>query len=350
MRLAALIVFFKRLINNLYITQIALYLRDSFCNVRFIWRVEMRSMNLSFRQMEYICAIADTGSYCAAAKKLYVTQPTLSIAVKNIEKILETPLFIRKKSEVIPTAEGAIVLAYAHRILQLQKEMERKLYHQQEAHIKKFRIGIYSILNTLIIPPLLVRFKKKHPDIEISSIHGHYQALDHSLSKNNLDLIVCVQDQDNPLFDCIHLKKEHFLLAIPPEHAACKKAIVMENLPYPYLDIRELDQDPIFFQYPHQQIRWQENKLLEISGFHPKEIKEVESIQLAIQLASEKLGVAFTMESYIKSFHTQKPLAYYVTGDQKQTPWLTICTARGLSRDPVVQDCIEILRELVNER
>lgn len=174
-------------------------------------------MNLSFRQMEYICAIADTGSYCAAAKKLYVTQPTLSIAVKNIEKSLGTPLFIRKKSEVVPTDEGTIVLTYARKILLLQKEMERKLYRQQMAHIKRIRIGIYSILNTVIIPPLLVRFKKKHPDIEISSIHGHYQALENSLSKNNLDLIVCVQDKDNPLFDCIHLKREHFLLAIPPE-------------------------------------------------------------------------------------------------------------------------------------
>lgn len=79
-------------------------------------------MNLSFRQMEYICAIADTGSYCAAAKKLYVTQPTLSIAVKNIEKSLGTPLFIRKKSEVVPTDEGTIVLTYARKILLLQKK------------------------------------------------------------------------------------------------------------------------------------------------------------------------------------------------------------------------------------
>ena len=157
-------------------------------------------------------------------------------------------------------------------------------------------------------------------------------------------------DKDNPLFDCIHLKREHFLLAIPPEHPACHKAVKMEDLTYPYLDIRELNQDCIFFQYPHQQIRWQENKLLEISGFHPKEIKEVESIQLAIQLASEKLGVAFAMESYVTSFHTQKPLAYFVTGDLKQVPWLTICTSRGLSRDPVVQDCIEIIRELINEQ
>lgn len=275
---------------------------------------------------------------------------SICIAVKNIEKSLGTPLFIRKKSEVVPTDEGTIVLTYARKILLLQKEMERKLYRQQMAHIKRIRIGIYSILNTVIIPPLLVRFKKKHPDIEISSIHGHYQALENSLSKNNLDLIVCVQDKDNPLFDCIHLKREHFLLAIPPEHPACHKAVKMEDLTYPYLDIRELNQDCIFFQYPHQQIRWQENKLLEISGFHPKEIKEVESIQLAIQLASEKLGVAFAMESYVTSFHTQKPLAYFVTGDLKQVPWLTICTSRGLSRDPVVQDCIEIIRELINEQ
>lgn len=50
-------------------------------------------MNLSFRQMEYICAIADTGSYCAAAKKLYVTQPTLSIAVKISKKSGNTPIY-----------------------------------------------------------------------------------------------------------------------------------------------------------------------------------------------------------------------------------------------------------------
>lgn len=91
----------------------------------------------------------------------------------------------------MPTDEGTIVLTYARKILLLQKEMERKLYRQQMAHIKRIRIGIYSILNTVIIPPLLVRFKKKHPDIEISSIHGHYQALEIHCRKQSRPYRLC---------------------------------------------------------------------------------------------------------------------------------------------------------------
>lgn len=84
-------------------------------------------MSLNFKQLRYLCALADTGNYHTAAQKLFVTQPTLSIAIKNLETSLGTVLFVRTAREVVPTEAGKIVIAYARRILELDQEMYQKL-------------------------------------------------------------------------------------------------------------------------------------------------------------------------------------------------------------------------------
>lgn len=217
------------------------------------------------------------------------------------------------------------------------------------AHIKRIRIGIYSILNTVIIPPLLVRFKKKHPDIEISSIHGHYQALENSLSKNNLDLIVCVQDKDNPLFDCIHLKREHFLLAIPPEHPACHKAVKMEDLTYPYLDIRELNQDCIFSNIPTNKSAGRKTNCLKSAGFTLRKSKKWKAFSSPSSLLLKTwCGICHGIVCHVLSY--AKAPCLLCNGRPETSAMAYHCTSRGLSRDPVVQDCIEIIRELINEQ
>ena len=80
-------------------------------------------MNLNFKQLHSLCALADPGNYHTAAQKLFITQPTLSIAIKNLETSLGTVLFVRTAREVVPTEAGKIVIAYARRILELDQEM-----------------------------------------------------------------------------------------------------------------------------------------------------------------------------------------------------------------------------------
>ncbi len=302
-------------------------------------------MNLNFKQLRYLCALADTGNYHAAAQKLFVTQPTLSIAIKNLETSLGTLLFIRTSREAIPTEAGKIMIAYARRILELDQEMSQKLGQLHQPPRQELRIGTYLIFYALLMPTLIAEFHQLHPEINLVTLHCHYAALEKALLKNNLDLILCVQDEPNPLLDNIHLKKEHLLAALPPDHPACQKARPLPDLPFPYLDIRELNGENFYIQYPHQQIRWQENKLLEAKGFQPGKIKEIDSIDLSVRLASEGLGAAFTMESYLKALHVQKPIRYFITGDLQTCPWLTICVPRGHSRLPVVRDCIRLLEK-----
>ena len=72
---------------------------------------------MNIQQCRYVVAIAKAGSFSEAAKQLYVTQPSLSSAVKDLEEELAVQLFIRSKSGVNLTEEGVDFLVYANRIL-----------------------------------------------------------------------------------------------------------------------------------------------------------------------------------------------------------------------------------------
>jgi len=306
-------------------------------------------MAFQLRQLNYLCVLADTGNYHAAAEKLFVTQPTLSLAIKKLESSLGVRLFDRKLNGITPTPEGKIIISYAKRILALNQEMEWDLKKLQQAARPEFRIGTYQILYPLIMPKVLTQFQQSYPDMRISSLHNHYLGLEEALLKHALDLILCITDKENKSFDTIPLRKVHTLAALPPDHPACQKATIFPELAYPYLDIREVNGERANFQYDHQQIRWQEDKLVKQYGFRPGEIRENDSIDLAVQLASEGLGIAFTMECYMKALHVKKPIRFFIVGDLADCPWLTICTQQGRIRDPIIQTLIGLLKEQVEE-
>lgn len=81
---------------------------------------------MTLRQMRYVAAIADTGSMNEAAATLYVSQPGISEAVRDLERETGMKLFCRTNRGVILTPEGAEFLSYARRIIDLYAEMEER--------------------------------------------------------------------------------------------------------------------------------------------------------------------------------------------------------------------------------
>ncbi len=306
-------------------------------------------MGFQFRQLKYLCTLAETGNYHTAAEKLYVTQPTLSLAIKKLESTLGSPLFIRRTGGLVPTDTGKIVIDYARKILQLDAELDGQLDALRNPIKQTLHVGTYQIFYSLLLPPVIAKFQLSHLAISITTQHGPYNVLESALLQNKLDVILCIPDRTNPAFDNLRLKQSHLLAVLPTNHPACNLATALPGQQYPYLDIRELNGEVAYLQYPHQQIRWQEDKLLESGGFRPREIREMDSIDLAVRLASEGLGIAFTMDSYMKALHIDKPVRFFVVGNLKQAPWLTICTAHGRSKEPVIRDMVQLFKEQIEE-
>ena len=95
---------------------------------------------MTLQQLEYIVAIAETGSLNKAAEQLYVSQPSLSSAVKELEKELGITVFHRSARGVSLTADGAELLPYARQVL-TQYETLRDRFAAPGARKKKFGVS-----------------------------------------------------------------------------------------------------------------------------------------------------------------------------------------------------------------
>ena len=87
---------------------------------------------MKIQEMEMVLEIIDSGSISAAAKKLFISQPSLSQSIKKIEAELGTPLFVRKRSGLVLTDAGRIYISSAKMILHLESELENELREMKE--------------------------------------------------------------------------------------------------------------------------------------------------------------------------------------------------------------------------
>lgn len=129
-------------------------------------------------QLEYFCAVCQYHSITQAAQKLYVTQPAISNAIKELEKEYSINLFIRSKNHMSLTKEGEIFYQKANHLLTQFRQTTSELYDLGKQK-PSLRIGIPPLLSTIFFPDLLLFFRREYPDIPvILSEYGSMRAAD----------------------------------------------------------------------------------------------------------------------------------------------------------------------------
>lgn len=117
-------------------------------------------------QLEYFCAVSRYHSITQAAQKLYVTQPAISNAIKELEKEFSIQLFTRNKNHLSLTREGEIFYQKANALLQTIHQTSSELLDLGQQNVP-IRIGIPPLLSTVFFPDMLIRFHEKHPEVPV---------------------------------------------------------------------------------------------------------------------------------------------------------------------------------------
>jgi len=144
---------------------------------------------VSLRQLRVFAAVAKHGSFARAAEELHLSQPAISMQVKELEAAVELPLFERSGRRVRLTMPGEYFLVYARRVLATLKEggdMMAKLRRVQGGRIT---IGMVSTAE-YFLPRLLARFREQHPGVELRLEVGNREGLSRLLHENEVDLAV----------------------------------------------------------------------------------------------------------------------------------------------------------------
>ena len=106
-------------------------------------------------QLEYFCMVSQYHSITQAAQKLYVTQPAISNAIKELEKEFSVNLFVRSKNHLTLTTEGELFYQKARELLASIKQTTQQFYDLGK-QIPPIRIGIPPLLSTIFFPDLVL--------------------------------------------------------------------------------------------------------------------------------------------------------------------------------------------------
>lgn len=248
---------------------------------------------MTLNQLRYFCTASRCRSITRAAKELYVTQPTVSVAIRDLEIEFGVRLFYRKSNQLVLTAEGETLYEKATYILQYCNELQADC--SSIARIKPpLRIGIPPMLSTIFFPELLTAFQEKFPEIPvILEEYGSVRAC--SLVQNDtLDLALINMEQYNiDKFNNIFLAHDQIVFCVNNNHRLAKKEMITTQ--------EMAKESLIFFNADSVQ-----NQLLkqrfELDGYTPNIIMRSSQIYTALQFLKENKYGCFLYSSMTNKF------------------------------------------------
>ncbi len=143
----------------------------------------------TLRQLDTFLAVAEAMSVSRAAERLHVTQPAVSMQLRQLEQTLGSPLLEPSGRGIALTDAGAELREYARRVVFQLTELDNVMAERRGAYRGRIELAVVTTAK-YFVPMLLVRFRKKFPKIEIGLRVHNREAILQLLAKNEVDLIV----------------------------------------------------------------------------------------------------------------------------------------------------------------
>jgi DNA-binding transcriptional LysR family regulator len=193
---------------------------------------------MTFNQLQYFIEVVKNNNISKAAKKLFVSQPAISAALKELEKEFGVNLFIRYNNQLTLTDEGHFLYSKAKELIQHYEQLKDEMV----GFIKNYevlKIGVPPMLGTFLLPPIIEQFTKIHPYLEIQIVELGSKANKEAILNQDIILGLVVNKPEDLSSDllCYHKVVDTTLLfTVNKEHPLSKKKI---------LDFSEIGQTPL---------------------------------------------------------------------------------------------------------
>jgi len=145
---------------------------------------------MRLRQLRFLVAVVEEGSFTAAATRLHATQSGVSAQVKLLEESLKAQLFDRSVAGVVPTAAGKLAYQHATRILRETSAMISDVGSLEEVVTGTVSTGLMPTTTRSVVAPVLERFVERHPDIKVKIEEAYSAHLCEGVKTGRLDFAI----------------------------------------------------------------------------------------------------------------------------------------------------------------
>jgi DNA-binding transcriptional LysR family regulator len=190
--------------------------------IRQIWRsdvfdedcFEMRSLNLD--QLRTLVSVVEHGSFSAAARRLNLTQPAVSLQIRELERRLGVRLIERLGKQAHPTPPGRELVEAAHRIFRECDNADAAMRRYREGWIGRVRVGTTVTAMTYALPPILRRLRLEHPGIDLLVNNMPTPDSVEKVLRNELDLALVTLPVANRQLRITPLRVEMLVAILAP--------------------------------------------------------------------------------------------------------------------------------------
>lgn len=181
---------------------------------------------MQLHQLRYIVSVADEQSFTKAAARLLVAQPSVSAAVRALERELGVELLHRSGGRVTPSAAGEAFLPWARQVLADCEAGVAAVGELLGLQRGRLSIGATPSITTGLLPPVLAEFHRHYPKVDVSVQEGGSRRLVASLERGDLELAVVILPVDKTWVRTEPLVGEQLVLALPAGHPLARRSSV----------------------------------------------------------------------------------------------------------------------------
>ena len=262
---------------------------------------------MELKEAKYILAIAKYKSISKAADMLFISQPSLSKYLKNLESHLGTRLFDRIGSAYFPTYIGERYIHYAEKIVSFGREWDIEFDDIMHQNHGRLNIAIPIMLGNSLIGPTLTRFHQFYPHVTVNMMEEVNFVAEHTLNDHTVDLTIYNVHQFPTDLDYQVIGKEEMVLILSDTNPLVQRAVPKKGFKYPWIDLSFLSQESFILLYPDQNTGGLALKLFQDYEMEPKVLLHTRNSEMSIRLAMEGLGAAFAPESYYRCLKSCEP-------------------------------------------
>ncbi len=265
-----------------------------------------------FSKYEYVYAIYTEKSFTKAAKRLYISQPSLSAAIKNIEKKVGAPLFERSGHYIKPTEIGREYIAAAEKIMHIESDFENRIHDIYSLESGKLTVGGTNYLCSYVLPEIINRFASSYPKIEVTLAEANSGNLLGMINNEEIDILLDSYDENMYIHEGGPLLNERILLCVPsqwkinecfkdsqisPESIFLKEVNLENVTPVP---IEAFCDCPFILLKKGNDMYKRAYDVFEREGISPNVVFSVDQLNISYALAQSGMGACFVTDTLFK--------------------------------------------------
>lgn len=251
-----------------------------------------KDLNLNLYKIFY--EVAKNKSISAASKNMYISQPAISKAIKNLENDLGVVLFYRTLNGTVLTEKGKELFEYVEEAFNNFRAAEKKMNENKNLEKGSLSVGIPSHIASFYLMNRIVKFHEKYSKIDVTVVNRPSSELLKLLENNEIDFVIDTMSFKDEL-DCFNVKKlttlSHCFVALKDSN------FIEEKEEYSLTDLSKV---PLILPVFHSSHRQHLDTLAKEKNVTLENILSIETSELIYSMVKKGLGVGYILYDMVK--------------------------------------------------